>query len=181
MKNKVIIFVSLLCGASSFGQGVFSDISGYSFEFDHYKNSGEFHEYNHFVRLDDWDHSAASVSATDRSGDDTFYYNDGWIRTHFNFDAEEETFSYYLESMEDLTLGQVTETTTFSVAQLDSATGETGWYEGFDEAYFGIGAATGGATAEHLVDNVSVIPEPSSFGLLVVFVGVFSGIRRLRL
>ena len=134
--------------------GYYEGIKGYSFEFDHYQNDGEFSEYNHFIRLDDWDHSA-SVAAADRNSDDDFYYGDGWIRASFKFNANLNggTFSYYLEN---LTNGKFTETKTFTIADLATATGEDEWYDGFDEAYFGIGAATGGAHAEHLVDNVQV-------------------------
>ncbi len=160
--------------------GYYEGISGYSFEFDHYKNSGEYvDEYNHFIRLDDWDHSAGSVAAADRNSDDTFYWNNGWIRTHFNYDEDSETFSYYLEALEGAEAGAVTATTTFSIAELATATDEVGWYQGFDEAYFGIGAATGGLNAEHLVDNVEVIPEPATAGIIAEFaLIVFLWLRR---
>ena len=157
--------------------GYYEGIRGYSFEFDHYPNgSDELQEYNHFIRLDDWDHSA-TVAAADRTTDNDFYYGNGWIRTHFDFDATLNggTFSYYLERLEgtEEEIGTVTETTTFTTAQLGD-----GWYDGFDEAYFGIGAATGGATAEHLVDNITVVPEPSSAALIGIGALIAAFIRK---
>jgi hypothetical protein len=139
--------------------GYYPDISGYSFEFDHYQNSGEQQEYNHLIRIDDWDHTAGSVAATDYSSDANFYFNDGWLRVHFSYDEGTESFAYYLETLD----GSITTAVkTFTISDLESATGETGWYETFDEAYFGIGAGTGAITAEHLVDNLNVVPEPVS-------------------
>ena len=152
--------------------GYYQGIEGYSFEFDHYQNTVErSSEYNHLVRISDWDHGG-SVAAADRQFDDNFYYNDGWTRVHFDFDTATSTFSYYLESLNPAIAPELkfTTETTFTIDQLDAVTGETGWYEGFDEAYFGIGAATGFTTAQHLADNLvvaypenfSAVPEPTN-------------------
>jgi len=54
--------------------GYYSDIKGYSFEFDHYKNTSlEPSEYNHLVRLEDWVHlPGATINQTSDATADTF-------------------------------------------------------------------------------------------------------------
>jgi len=153
--------------------GYYEGISGYSFEFDHWKNDqNERQEYNHFIRIDDWDHNAGSEAAADRTNDGDFYFNNGWITVHFSYVDATETFSYHLETLDGITSTSIT---SFTISDLEAATGETGWYEKFSESYFGIGAATGGVRSEHLVGNVTVtaVPEPESVLSMAIAVAVF--------
>ena len=158
--------------------GYYANIAGYSFEFDHYNNSGEgsFQEYTHFVDTSTWDHAPA-VAAADYGSDSDFYYNNGWQRVSFEFDADAQTFSYYLEILDGSgePTGTTTSVTNFTVAELGPS-----WYETFDQAYFGIGASTGGAYAEHSIRNLTVVPEPTSALLLALATGAALGRRRRR-
>lgn len=141
--------------------GYYSGIKGYSFEFDHYQNNtNEFQEYNHFVRLGDWAHHPSTVTNVNSGSDPDFYYNNGWERVSFSYDAVNERFTYeYKFNGTAYTASQ-----TYTIAQLNAAS--PGFYEKFDNAYFGIGAATGGANAVHGIREFTLIPEPSMLAIL---------------
>ncbi|AQQ69839.1 hypothetical protein SMSP2_00173 [Limihaloglobus sulfuriphilus] len=154
--------------------GYYNGIKGYSMEFDHYDNgAGEVDEYNHFIRISDWAHSGG-VGAVDRGGDDDFYYGNGWQSVEFTFDADTGTFTYQLT---DTDTSAQTAVKTFTVAVLETALG-TGWYETFDDAYFGIGGATGGDNDVHLIRNLDVVPEPAT--MLMFAMGGLALLRKKR-
>jgi len=135
--------------------GYYTGLKGYSFEFDHYNNTGEkYMEYNHLVRLEDWVH--ISGAAIDHSTDPNFYEDNGWqtIQFSYNADSDEFTVSWGFNG------------STFASNVTYSVTTEK-----FDQAYFGISAGTGGQIAAQDIKNITftgVIPEPATAMLLAV-------------
>jgi hypothetical protein len=139
--------------------GYYSGLKGYSFEFDHYNNTGEkYIEYNHLVRLEDWVH--LSGAAIDHSADPNFYEDNGWQTIQFSYNADLDTFTVSWGFNGSTFASNVT----YSVAT-----------EKFDQAYFGISAGTGGQFAAQDIKNITVmgvIPEPSTVLLLAIGGGV---------
>jgi hypothetical protein len=146
--------------------GYYAGLKGYSFEFDHYVNTLEQSlEYNHLVRLEDWYHIPGA--AVDHSANPNFYEDNGWQTIQFAYDAGSDSF----------TVSWGYNGTTFS----SNVTYSVGT-EKFDQAYFGIGAGTGGQIAAHDVKNIIVtgaVPEPGTITLLA-FGGVLAWLVRLK-
>jgi len=146
--------------------GYYSGLKGYSFEFDHYNNTGEkFIEYNHLVRLEDWYHIPGA--AIDHSANTSFYEDNGWQTIQFAYNADSDSFTVSWGFNGSTFASNVT----YSVGT-----------EKFDQAYFGIGAATGGQFAAQDVRNVvvtGVIPEPAT-AMLLAFGGFIAWLARLK-
>jgi hypothetical protein len=145
--------------------GYYSGLKGYSFEFDHYNNSGEqYIEYNHLVRLEDWVHIPGA--AINHSANPNFYEDNGWqtIQFAYNSDLDNFTVSWGFNG------STFSSNVTYSVGT-----------EKFDQAYFGISAGTGGQIAAQDVRNITftgVIPEPASVMMIALGSFVIAGYRR---
>ena len=148
--------------------GYYLGLKGYSFEFDHYKNSTNeiSDEYNDLVRLEDWMHfSNASI---DQSANTNFFEDCGWQTFQFAYNASNDNF----------TVSWGFNGSTFSSNVTYSVSG----YEKFDSAYFGIGAGTGGWYSSQDVRNLTltgmVVPEPATAALIAFVGGLSLFIRR---
>ncbi len=127
------------------------DFQGYSFEWDHYRNTNEFQEYNHWVELEDWIHSGFGKNmGTPENG---YYYNDGWRHCKLSSNGSGTfTFQYSNDTDNDFE-GSFT----FS----PGGSGSTGYTPLTTDywAYIGFTASTGGQTAFHEIKNLVISAE----------------------
>lgn len=147
-------------------------LHGYSFEFDHYRNTAlEQQEYNHMVRLDEWRHmTGMNVNSTA----DPYYYEDvGWVSFELVYSAQSRSFTYTYTGRNPTTGQPVAPKTVTMTPTADQ------WSE-FDLAYFGISAGTGGEVADHDVRNlvVTAAPIPGTLWLLALAVPAIVVSRR---
>jgi hypothetical protein len=148
--------------------GSYAGLEGYSFEFDHYQNTSlEQLEYNHLVRLEDWVHLPGA--AIDQTSDDNFYEDNGWQLFEYSYDASENEFTMQW-NYDDLS-ETFESSASYVIDGLDT----------YEEAYFGLGAGTGGQTASHDVRNLTftgVVPEPACLTMIGVAGSMLLWLRR---
>jgi len=136
--------------------GYVTGIQGYAFTFDDYKNKNNISsESNSLIRLSDW--NINPKVNLDMSSTPNYFLNSGWTKIKLDYNSDSQVFTYYYIWNGN----KFTSSKTWTVAELGD-----GWYEGYNEAYFGIGAATGGLSGIHAIRNVEfTVPEPATLSL----------------
>jgi len=131
------------------------DFLGYSFEWDHWQNTGqEKREYNHWVELKDWDHSGYAGLNFDFHNNPGYYFNaddGGWRHCRLVSNGSGNfTFYYSTDSNADFE-GNMS----FSPATAAPNPAYDPIPSNFD-AYVGFTAGTGGASAYHEIRNIEI-------------------------